>query len=62
MSEMYNPEQPSFDGRLSEKPPVWSRLGAPPAHLASMPVPRNRELLQVMTSQTQPTIPTPGWS
>ncbi|XP_028406262.1 RNA-binding protein 26-like [Dendronephthya gigantea] len=60
MSEMYNPEQPSFDGRLPEKPPVWSRLGTPPAHIANMPVQRNRELLQVVTSQTQPTIPTPA--
>ena len=60
MNDMYNPEQPSFDGRLPEKPPVWARLGTQSAHLSSLPVQRNRELLHVMASQTPPTVSAPG--
>ena len=61
MSDMYNPEQPSFDGRLPDKPPVWQRLGTLPVHHGNIPVQqRNRELLQVATAQTTQSISTPG--
>ena len=61
VNDMYNPEQPSFDGRLPEKPPVWARLGAQSARHGAVSVQRNRELLPVMAAQTPPNVPTPGW-
>ena len=58
---MYNPEQPSFDGRLPEKPPVWQRLGGLPVRHGNIAgQQRNRELLQVATAQTTPSVSTPG--
>ena len=61
MNDMYNPEQPSFDGRLPEKPPVWQRLGTLPVHHGNLAVQqRNRELLQVATAQATPSVSTPG--
>jgi hypothetical protein len=61
MSDMYNPEEPSFDGRIPEKSPVWQRLGTQPVHHGNIPVQqRNRELLQVAGAQTSPNVPSPG--
>ncbi|XP_046853360.1 RNA-binding protein 27-like isoform X3 [Xenia sp. Carnegie-2017] len=51
VGEMYNPEQPSFDGRQPEKPSVWARLGMQSSHIANMHIQRGRELVQVMTAQ-----------
>lgn len=57
VNDVYNPEQPSFD-RGMEKPPVWTRLGTqPPQHVN--PMQRNRELLQVSTSE-RPTTTSSG--
>ena len=60
MNDMYNPEQPSFDGRLPEKAPVWARLGSQPTHISNLPVQRNRGLLEVMAAQTAPSVSAPG--
>jgi hypothetical protein len=63
MNDMYNPEQPSFDGRLPEKPPIWARLGGTqPVHVPNLPLAqRNRGLLHVAAAQTPPSVSAPGW-
>ncbi|XP_046853358.1 RNA-binding protein 26-like isoform X2 [Xenia sp. Carnegie-2017] len=60
VGEMYNPEQPSFDGRQPEKPSVWARLGMQSSHIANMHIQRGRELVQVMTAQVPSVVSSTG--